>query len=190
MPIPIVSFFSDVDDTRYYSTCAGRFMSQCDALGIEHHIVERRYGGDWISNVKAKPTFLREMYDQLGRPFLWVDVDCDVLEFPGAANALACDWACVPNDAPNDTPLFVCDCVHLVGQSTRTRALLDTWVEACADPGTKGSHSAFCRILPAALRDGLEIAYLPPSYAAGPVIRLGLANTPSKTGYLRAMQCK
>jgi hypothetical protein len=186
MPLPVVSFYSDVDGTTYYSTCAARLASQCDALGIAHHIVQRHYGDDWISNVKAKPTFLREIYDQMDGPFLWVDADCDVLQYPTDAEALTCDWASVPKDGE----LFVCDCVHLVGRSTRTRSLLDAWIARCSDPVTRGSHSGFCHILPAALRDGLQMASLPQSYVAGPVIRLGLAATQSKADYLRAMQCK
>jgi hypothetical protein len=186
MAIPIVSFYSDVDDTRYYSTCASRLISQCDALGIGHHVVERRYGDDWISNVKAKPTFLREVYDQMDGPFLWVDVDCEVLQFPHAAEELSCDWACVPNDGGK---LYVCDCVHLVGRSPRTRSLLDAWVERCSDPQTGGSHSGLCGILPRALREGLRMSYLPTSYAWGPVIRIGLAETQSKSDYLKATAC-
>lgn len=186
MPIPIVSFYSDIDGSNYYSTCGSRLVAQCDALGIAHHVVERRYGDDWIANVKAKPTFLREMYDALGVPFLWVDVDCDVMQYPVAAEALSCDWGCVQNAGH----LYVCDCVHYVGRSAATRTLLDTWVDTCAAPGTGGSHSGFCGILPGAVSAGLRLAYLPQSYVQGPVIRIGLAKTPSKADYLAAMTCR
>ena len=47
MPIPIVSFYSDVDGSDYYSRCGRRLVAQCESLGVEHHVVERRYGGDW-----------------------------------------------------------------------------------------------------------------------------------------------
>jgi len=186
MPIPIVSFYSDVDGSDYYSSCGRRLVEQCEALGVAHHVVERRYGRDWIANVKAKPTFLREMFDRLGTPFLWVDVDCDVLQYPTAAEGLSCDWACVQNPGH----LFVCDCVHYVGHTERTRTLLDTWIATCAAPGTAGSHSGFCRILPAAVDAGLRLEYLPQSYVHGPTIRIGLADTPSKLDYLAEMTCR
>ncbi|HEV8397063.1 MAG TPA: hypothetical protein VGQ37_22430 [Vicinamibacterales bacterium] len=186
MPIPIVSFYGDIDDSRYYSTCARRLVAQCDRLGIAHHVVERRYGSDWIANVKAKPTFLREMYDELGVPFLWVDVDCDVLRYPADAEELSCDWGVVPKPGQ----LYVCDCVHFVGHSFRARALLDRWIERCSAPGTAGSHSGFCNILPGAVREGLRLAYLPESYVHGPVIQIGLAEIPSKIDYLAAMKCR
>lgn len=189
MPIPVVSFYSDIDGSTYYSACASRLAAQCESLGIAHHVVERRYGDDWIANVKAKPTFLREMYDTLGVPFLWVDADCDVLQYPAAVEPLTSDWACVKNlRDPGHLP--VCDCVHYVGHSERARALLDTWIDTCAAPGTGGSHSGLCRILPDAVKAGLRLAWLPQSYVQGPVIRIGLAETPSKLEYLADMKCR
>ena len=78
----IVSFYHDIDDSEYFENHALRLMNECANFDLDTVILERDFGDTWIENVKAKPTFLLEMFDSLQEPFLWVDIDCKILSNP------------------------------------------------------------------------------------------------------------
>src|ERR1041385_3203818 len=98
--IKIVSFHCDPDGGRYYATCAEQLTADCHRLQLPHLICERPLGKDWISAVRAKPTFLLEMFYTLRAPFLWVDVDNRIFSAPAEIETLNCDWASVRKNSP------------------------------------------------------------------------------------------
>jgi len=179
MKTAIVSFHCDPDGGDYYAACAQQLTADCRRLRLTHCIQARPLGRDWISAVRAKPTFLLEMYYSLRAPFLWVDVDNRILSEPAEIDGLKCDWASVQKDSE----LGIWDAVHYVGASARTEALLQEWKIRCDAETVVGSHSLLARLLQTAAIPGLHFQYLPQSYIHGPVITIGLAGTPSKAAY-------
>lgn len=77
MPL-IVSFYTR--DWQYPEHGA-RLAGECDALGLDHRIVERPSAGGYLENTCQKPTFIRECLE-LGRPILWIDVDGTIRSRP------------------------------------------------------------------------------------------------------------
>ncbi len=181
MKTTIVSFHCDPDGGRYYATCAEQLAADCQRFQLKHQICERSLGHDWISAVRAKPTFLLEMYYFLQAPFLWVDVDNRILSEPVEIDGLNCDWASVQKDSE----LGIWDAVHYVGDSAETLALLEEWKRRCDAETIVGSHSLLARMLQTNAIPGLRFQYLPQAYINGPVITIGLAQTTSKQTYFQ-----
>ena len=129
--------------------------------------------------MRAKPTFLLEMYYLLRAPFLWVDVDNRILAEPAEISGLNCDWASVRKDSE----LGIWDAVHYVGDSSRTEKLLQEWKQRCDAETVVGSHTLLSRILQTNAIPSLRFQYLPQTYIHGPIITIGLARTPSKEAY-------
>jgi len=77
--VVITSFYTN---TWHYADHARRLAAECDRLGLEHHIVERRDAGGYLANCRQKPVHIAETLEALGRPLLWVDVDGSVLRVP------------------------------------------------------------------------------------------------------------
>jgi glycosyltransferase involved in cell wall biosynthesis/Tfp pilus assembly protein PilF len=182
--ITIVSFHCDPDGGRHYATCAEQLIADCQRLGRPHQICERPLGKDWISAVRAKPTFLLEMYHSLRAPFLWMDVDNRLLSAPAEIDQLDCDWASVRKNSP----LGIWDAVHYVGTSRRTEAFLQEWKRRCDAETKVGSHTLIAGMLQSNAVPGFRFQYLPQSYIHGPVITIGIAQTPSKENYFGTAQ--
>ena len=180
MNVPIVSFYCDVDRFRTFERYAERMISQCRALELNHRIVNRCYGSNWISNVLGKPTFLIEMYFTLRRPFLWIDVDSKLIKQPVGLDTLECDFASVKKGGE----FSIWDSVHYVGHSPTTLSLLREWEKRCQNQKITGSHKILDDILKGFVIPDLELGFLPKSYIFGPVIQIGISRSTSKSNYL------
>lgn len=161
----LVSFYADVDGKTFYSDAAKELMKECESLGVEYIVRERHFGNNWIDNVRAKPQFLLEMFDELKEPFLWLDCDCRILRpLDFVVNE---DWGVYMRE--NGTPH---DFVHYISYSEKVRNFLLEWIKAIDTQG-RGSHTAFISIA-----DKLSIGVLPGGY-----FEIGLAETESKQKY-------
>src|SRR5690606_19675418 len=141
-------------------TCAQNLIADCQRLDLPHFIRARPLGCDWISAVRAKPTFLLEMYYELRSPFLWVDVDNRVISAPIEIDGIDCDWGSVRKDSE----LGIWDAVHYVGHSPRSEALLLEWKKRCDAEAIVGSHTLLARMLKTNFVSDLHFQYLPQSY--------------------------
>jgi len=160
----IVSFYHDIDGKTFYSDCANKLKKNCDDLVIEHLIVERNYGNNWIDNLRAKPLFIKEMLILLKEPFIFLDVDCEVL----CLNfKIENDWGFVKRF--DGMP---CDFVHYVNYSPDNLSFTNHWIkeiEKCHE----GSHAALQNIY-----TELNYFIIPDGY-----FKLYLAQTDSKSQY-------
>lgn len=147
----LVSFYADVDGTDFYSRAADNLKDQCEALGVDHHIVSRDYGGSWLDNVRAKPTFLLEMVEELREPFLWLDVDCRILR--PLDFTVSTDWGVYLRQ-----PGVPHDFVHYV--SPPAENFLRLWIETIEEQG-RGSHTAFISLYQ---RGSVSTSTLPSGY--------------------------
>ena len=162
----IVSFYCDVDDSKFYTTCANALISRCKDMGLDYCIEEVSYGDDWISNVRAKPLFLKNMLDRFDCDILWVDADCDITG--DIKNILISgEWGVCMRG--NSTPH---DYVHNIRNNEHNKRFVDTWISTILTQN-KGSHSAFV-----SLYDTLNIFQIPNN-----LFELGLSEVKSKGNY-------
>jgi hypothetical protein len=71
----IVSYFSDVGDSTYYSDHGKRLSKELEKLGDRYSIVGLKGHDDYRANCLSKPLFIREMYHKYKQNIVWLDVD-------------------------------------------------------------------------------------------------------------------
>jgi len=71
----IVSYFSDVGDSTYYSDHGKRLSKELKTLGDKYSIVGLKGHNDYRANCLSKPLFIREMYHKYKQNIVWLDVD-------------------------------------------------------------------------------------------------------------------
>jgi len=162
----LVSFYCDVDFNTFYYDSSVRLKQQCENVGMEYHIVEKKFGNDWIDNVRAKPKFLIEMIGQLNEDFIWLDVDCNLLK--KIDFEIKSDWGVdfKSNGLPHDY-------VHYVKNNINTKDFLYSWINQIEN-SKKGSHTAFISIY-----KSINVDKIPKGYTS-----LVLSETKSKKKYL------
>jgi len=75
----IISFFTR---SWKYPKYAGLMIRDCERMGLNHHIVERKDTGDYLANTRMKPVFIYETLQELKTPVLWIDVDGSLMKLP------------------------------------------------------------------------------------------------------------
>lgn len=75
MKTKLISFYSDTDDTTYYSDHAKRLDKNCNDLGINYEITHLESDNDYRLNTLKKPKFILEKMHEFKSPILWMDVD-------------------------------------------------------------------------------------------------------------------
>ena len=180
MKTKLVSFYVDVDGTDYYSRCAERLKKQCQSLNIPHDIRQYRSTGNWLKNCNLKPTFILEMFNELQYPFFWFDVDCEITKELSFIDNCNCDISSVAFRGKSliEPPLLVMDIIHYFNYNSIVADFLTEWKRKCDASVSQsiGDH----RLFSATLREFLNnpkfhFQYLPPNYAYGPDVKLGLA---------------
>lgn len=165
----IVSFYHDVDDSKYYTNHSYRLKQKCEKLGIESIIIEKNYGDKWIDNVKAKPLFLKEMLLTLNEDFIWLDIDSDIIK-PPPTGFFSGDWMC--DLRPNNTPH---DYIHIIKNKKSNLEFIESWISKIEE-NNKGSHTAFIEIY-----KSLNLHHIPKGYFS-----IGeLSNVESKNKYFK-----
>ena len=171
MLTPLVSFYADVDGTKYYSDNAERLKKQCEELLVPCYIRERESKGNWLKNTNQKPSFILEMFDELKSPFFWFDVDYKLLKAPCLLDTLDCDIASVQHPwLTKGKGLWVQDLLHYFSYTPIVREFLVNWKEKCdkQEPVWMDDHRHCCSLL-ANFRG--KFVYLPKSYFNGDVMR-------------------
>lgn len=134
----VVSFYFDTEGD-FYESCSKWLSKQCEKYKIDYHIEENSYGNDWISNVRAKPIFLKSMIEKFDCDILWIDVDSSII---GDVNNISVsgDWGvCLREDK---TPH---DYVHYISNTDNNREFIDKWISDIAQ-NSYGSHTSFNKL--------------------------------------------
>lgn|ERR1035437_9835920 len=163
----IVSFYSDVDDSNFYSDCAEKLKQKLDYLGLEYVIKNKSFGNNWIDNVRAKPLFLQEMMIELNEDFIWLDIDCSIIK--KIDFTIKSNWGVLLRE--DGTPH---DFVHYVSNTKESKKLISKWIEQI-DIDKKGSHSAFNSIV-----SEINYSEIPTGY-----FEIGLSEVKSKQEYFK-----
>jgi len=75
MKTTLISFYSDIDDTKYYSKHAKRLRANCKELGISYDIRKKKSLGDYQLNCLSKPQFILDTLNKIEEPIVWMDID-------------------------------------------------------------------------------------------------------------------
>jgi hypothetical protein len=75
----VISFYTN---TWEYPKHAERLKSECEKLGLNHHIEKLEDTGEWVHNTRLKPKFILDTLLKLKTPILWIDVDGSILKLP------------------------------------------------------------------------------------------------------------
>lgn len=77
--LQIISYYTqDWDYPKY----ADHLRSDCDRLGILHHVVEKPSTNTYVGNCQIKAFFIRDMLQQFKSPVMWMDADGSICKFP------------------------------------------------------------------------------------------------------------
>ena len=74
----IISYYSDIDGSCYYSNHYKRFMKDADTLGIDCHIEELTNGSTYQENCLRKPETIKSILQEVKESVLWVDIDSKI----------------------------------------------------------------------------------------------------------------
>lgn len=133
----IVSYYCDIENNTYYSDHAKRLKKQCDGLGIESLILERKFGNTWNANCNGKPSFIKDMFLTLKEPFIFVDVDTEVLSIDFEIKG---EWGLIYRDEGG-----VHNFAHYIKQTERNINFINKWI-AEIKKGINSEHNCLCEL--------------------------------------------
>jgi hypothetical protein len=196
MNLEIVSFFSDVDGSTYYSDHAERLIAECNNLGVSYDIREKPSEGSYQKNCLSKPKFLLDMLMTKRKPFVWLDVDSYLLKQPNIFDSMieshdvAFATALPSIGGVKASPIFI-------NNTTNAEEFLISWVknaEITLQENMKHFDHESLFGLVEFYRKRIRVGFAGPDYCAWPksqnentVIMMGLSDVESKKVNLRAM---
>ncbi|HYE63520.1 MAG TPA: hypothetical protein VD997_16135 [Phycisphaerales bacterium] len=65
-----------------YAAYAAKLRASCEKFGIEHQIEQLPSGGDWVRNLGFKPRFVYDKLLKNKKSVVWMDADCEVMQYP------------------------------------------------------------------------------------------------------------
>lgn len=65
-----------------YPEYATQLSLDCERLGLDYHIVEKKSYDDYRKNCNIKPLFIRETLEKFKKPIFWMDVDGGIITKP------------------------------------------------------------------------------------------------------------
>lgn len=133
----IVSYYCDIENNTYYSDHAQRLKKQCDYLGVESLILERKFGNTWNANCNGKPSFIKDMFLTLKEPFIFVDVDTEVLSIDFEIKG---GWGLV-----NRSDGGVHNYVHYIDYTERNLQFINDWIDEI-NKGADSEHNCLIKL--------------------------------------------
>jgi len=61
---------------------ADRLVRSLKKFNVEYVLRKREHLDSWLKNCHQKPKFLREMFEELQRPLLYMDADSEMMKYP------------------------------------------------------------------------------------------------------------
>jgi hypothetical protein len=195
MKTQVISFYSDLDGSSYYSDHAVRLKGQLEALGIPYDIREKKSLGSYQKNCLSKPDFIYKLLIEKQKPIVWLDIDSDVRkrlavfdQFNGNTDvAVAC--SCAKIVCAKASPIYF-------DFNSKVLEFLQTWTFMARQSAKNGQwfdHESLIGILHTFYeKPGFNMKFLDINYCAWPgqetdqsVIIMGLADVDSKKESLK-----
>lgn len=153
----IVSYYTQ--DTEY-EVEARRLIASCERLGLEHRIVGVPTRGSWEANCNLKAQIVHQVWQETGKPVLWVDADAVMHAAPELLRGTSADFAirrCRGWEFLSGTCFF--------NQSLPARRLLERWLARCQRfPRVWDQHNLDLAWEDVASTQPLQTLWLPESY--------------------------
>jgi len=194
MKTKVVSFYSDIEETKYYSKHADRIISECELHDIPYYISEKDSLGTYQLNCLRKPSFILEVMEELNQPVLWVDIDSKIhksLDYFDTLDEMVDVVVSTANGAISGikaSPLYF-------GNTENSKDFLRAWISTGKDiiENNKGlfDHEPLFRLVDI-FRNKINMSFVGMDYCAWPgntnestYITMGLADVESKKESLR-----
>ena len=201
MKTTLVSFYSDVGDSTYYSDHHKRLKINCDRLDIPNDFRKKESLGSYQLNCLSKPQFLLDILNEKECPIVWMDIDTVIHKPLNIFDTLSeFDVAFASSNGmisgAKASPVYL-------NNTYSGREFMKHWINNTKSVvernGELFDHEVLFPLLQRFSHKGspIQIAYLPPSYCVWPgktdddsVITMGLADGESKKEGLRKMGMK
>ena len=197
MKTEIISFYSDVDGTTYYTDSAKRLIEQLTELEVPFDIRPKESLGTYQKNCLSKPLYILSMLEEKKKPIIWLDVDSTVMETPeifdtfeGNADIVV---ACAGNDimSAKASPIYF-------AYNDNVKLFMEQWIDIArrlAEEEKWFDHEALLTLINTTRRDAnYSIKFVGPEYCVWPgqendstIILMGLSDAESKKSKLREM---
>jgi len=80
MNLKVISYYCDVDDSKYYEKSYHRLKEQLDKYGYDYHIEKLDSLGSYKENCRRKVDYIIDKFRQFDSNILWLDVDTILLK--------------------------------------------------------------------------------------------------------------
>ena len=196
MKTEIISFYSDVDQTNYYSDCAAVLTKRLTELSVPHDIRSKESTGSYQKNCLSKPAFIHSLLSEKKRPVVWLDIDSVMLRSPKIFDHIDSTvdmvFACPDNNimSAKASPIYF-------SYSNNALRFLEQWIDVSEKILTEGKwfdHESLISTIYSQLKKKVEFRCIGEEYCTWPgkqnaqtVIIMGLSNTESKILQLRSI---
>jgi hypothetical protein len=197
MKTEIISFYSDVDGTSYYTDCAKRLIGQLTELEVPFDIRPKESLGTYQKNCLSKPLYILSMLEEKKKPVIWLDVDSTVMATPeifdtfeGNADIVV---ACAGPDimSAKASPIYF-------AYNDKVKEFLSQWIDIArrlTEEEKWFDHEALLALINTLRQDSTySIKFVGPEYCVWPgqendstIILMGLSDAESKKSKLREM---
>ena len=79
MNFKVISYYCDVDDSKYYEKSYHRLKTKLDEYGYDYHIEHLESLGSYKENCRRKAQYVLDKLDQFDEDLLWLDIDTILL---------------------------------------------------------------------------------------------------------------
>jgi|TARA_X000001388_G_scaffold72541_1_gene63322 hypothetical protein len=192
----VISFYSDVNEDKYYSKCAKRLEKMSGDFSIDLHLEEKESLGSYRNNCLSKPKFIRDKLEEFKQPIVWTDVDTVFRKYPDAFDMVPDDVdVAFSSSAPNlngmkASPLYF-------NYTEKAFFFLDEWInrseQVLLEMDVNFDHEVLFGVF-ASCGEVVKYGVFPPTYCVWPqdvnehtVIEMGMSDVPDKIEVLKKM---
>jgi hypothetical protein len=192
----VISFYSDVNEEKYYSKCAERLKEDCSRLSIDLYLEEKKSLGSYRNNCLSKPQFIKDKLEQFKEPLVWVDVDTVFRRYPDSFDQVPENVDVAFSSSMGNlrgmkaSPLYF-------SYNERSMFFIDEWINRSArvlsEMDTNFDHEVLFGIFDTC-KQMVSYGVFPPTYCVWPqqvnehtVIEKGLSDVPDKIEVLKKM---
>jgi len=192
----LISFYSDIEGTTYYSDHASRIIRECEELGIPYDIQEKPSLGSYQLNCLSKPQYILDKMESLNSPVLWMDIDSrihkplDIYDTFDESVDIIVTTANGRVSGMKASPLYF-------GNTEKSKEFIKSWIQTTKDilENKIGvfDHEPLFSLIPMFIKK-MDIQYVGPQYCIWPghtnedtYITMGLADAESKKESLRSL---
>tara|TARA_Y100000385_G_C13087580_1_gene637157 strand:- start:864 stop:1496 length:633 start_codon:yes stop_codon:yes gene_type:complete len=192
----VISFYSDVNEDKYYTKCADRLREMSSRFSIDLYLEEKVSLGSYRNNCLSKPKFIKDKLEQFKQPIVWTDVDTVFRKYPQSFDEVPEDVdVAFSSSAPNiagmkASPLYF-------NYSSNAMVFLDEWInrseQVLLEMDVNFDHEVLFGVV-GSLMSSMKFGVFPPTYCVWPqdvnehtVIEMGMSDVPDKIEVLKQM---